>query len=350
MAIVEYECIEPSLFYYGGFKLLEYPDKISASLDYMFSEIFINPWVNWDKIRRVFETFGTSSTVSNASFSKNEDIGDGIKTQWMMNVTSNGVLVQCYNIANELGILVDSTSSEITFAAVPSAQERVARKKWQALATQYQIIKTIQTTQMLVAYGCSPLIDSENELSRSPQQLQMYQNYLAKTTITAQEGLGAVLTESALYRVSYQTLSVLFSTLIGILRGDWWRELLTLSPFNVEYETKKLIYTITAGDKLNDYFSFSSENYVAHIEYVVALPEDATGDVSVTLKECYGIEYGVSQTWNCSTCEYAADCEDPFFLNPYKMDRITQNKMHIDGVAIDEDDRVRVCYKKVSVV
>lgn len=342
MAIVEYTCLEPSLFYYGAFKLMESPDDISASLDYMYSEIFIDPWANWHLIRRVFETFGTMSTVSNASFSKNEDIGDGVKTPWLLNSTSIGCMVQCYNIANELGILVDPDASKVTFVAVPEAQERVARKKWQALATQYQIIKNIQTTQTIVGYGCSPIIDSGNTLERSPQQLQMYQSYLAKTSITANEQFGANISESALYRVSSTTLNALFGSVIGILRGGWWYDLLTLSPINVEYSTETTISTKSTGVPL----TFSYDPYVAHVEYAVVLPADSTDDVSVELKECYGIEYGDSQTWDCNTCAYAGSCSGAAFLNPFNMDATIPNQIN---QSVPDGTRVRFKYKRVVI-
>ena len=359
MAIVEYTCTEPSLFYYGGFKLMEAPDDISASLDYLYAEIFVDPWANWDKISRVFETFGTMSNVSNASFSKNEDIGDGVKTPWQLNSTSIGTIVQCYNIAKDLGILVDSTSSQVTFVAQPDAQERINRKKWQALATQYQIIKTTQTTQSILGYGLSPIIDSidptvnptpsppSDTLDRSPQQLQMYQSYLVKTAITAKEQFGAVLARSALYRVSQQTLSALFGSIIGILRGGWWYDLITIAPINVEYEYKTIIETATLANQTNGYMDFTHENYVAHLEYAVFLPEDTTGDVSITLKECYGIEYGDSQTWDCSTCLYAPSCNSAAFINPIRMDGTVQNRINYSFIA---GQRVRIKYKKVSIV
>ncbi len=350
MALVEYQCIEPSLFYYGAFKLLEYPDDISSTLDYLFAELFTDPWGDWDLIRRVFETFGTSSTVSNACFSKNEDIGDGVKTPWRMNNTSTGTLVQCYNIAKELGILVDPVASELTFIAVPNSNERIARKKWQACATQYQILKDIQTTQLLVAYGCSPLIDSVNRIYRSPQQLQMYQNYLVRTSITAKEQFGADIDESTLYRVSQDSLESLFGTIIGILRNDWWNKLLTLSPPNsVTYEIKNTIYTITANDVIENSFTFLDDPVIAHIELLIPLPEDSTADVSVTLKECYGIEYGDSQTYDCGTCEYADSCSNASFLDPYFMDKDLPTLYDMTANPQLEDTRIRIRYKKVTI-
>jgi len=350
MAIVEYQCIEPSLFYYGAFKLLEYPDDISSTLNYLFAELFTDPWGDWDLIRRVFESFGTSSTVSNASFSKNEDIGDGVKTPWRLNSTSIGTLVQCYNIANDLGILVDSTASQITFVAVPNAQERIARKKWQACATQFQILKDIQTTQILVGFGCSPLYNSDNNLLRSPQQLQMYQSYLVRTTITASEQYGADISESALYRVSTSTLGALFGAQLGILRGDWWSKLLTLTPpTSVDYEIKRTVYTITDDDVAANEFTFPDDPTIAHIEYLLPLPEDATADVPITQKECFGVEYGDSQTWDCTGCDYVELCDNAQFLNPYYMDKDSPTTYDMTLDPQPKNTRIRIQYKKVTI-
>jgi len=343
MALIEYSCYEQSLAYYGLFKLLQYPDQISAPLDYLYSEIFTDPWGDWDKIRRIFESFGTMSATSNASFSKHEDIGDGVKTTWMLNATSIGVLVQCYNIANEMGILADSTASQITFAANPTSEERVARKKWQAIALQYQIIKNIQTTQTIVGYGIAPILDSNNNLDRSPQQLQMYQSYLVKTAITASEQFGCNLSESALYKVSTTTLNALFGSVIGILRGGWWYDLLTLTPIDVEYSTETVISTKVLDVPL----TFAYNPYVAHVEYAVVLPEDMTGDVSIELKECYGVEYGDSQTWDCNTCAYAGSCAGANFLNPFNMDKVIPNQIN---ETVPVDTRVRFRYKRVVIV
>lgn len=347
MAIVEYTCLESSLYFYGAFKLQQYPAEIAPQLDYLYSEVFIDPWDNWDLIKRVFETFGSTSTVSNASFSKNEDIGDGVKTTWMLNSTSNGVLVQCYNIANELGILVDPEACKITFAATLNSNERVNRKKWQALATQYQKIKNIQTTQTIVAFGVSPIIDSTETLERSPQQLQMYQNYLAGTSITAKEQYGADITESTLYKVPKQTSDVLFGDVTDILRGGSFSDLSTLSPTGVEYSFETVLETTTSDDVSNNYIDFSALNYVVHLEYAVRLPEDTTGDVSIVLKECYGIEYGDSQSWDCATCEYADDCASADFINPFDMDDTIQNRLHNDSLILDQ--RIRFKYKRVEI-
>ncbi len=349
MEIVELTCLESGLFFLGGFKILEYPPKIEATLDYLYTEIFLDPWNNWDKIRQVFETFGSTSTVSNASFSKNEDVGDGVKTSWKLNGISQGVLVQCYNIADDLGILVDSTASSITFSANPTTEERVNLKKWQALATQYQIIKDIQTTQIITAFGISPLIDSVNTLDRSPQQLQMYAGYLAKTTVTASEQIGAIITESALYQCPFDTTDVIFSDLIDILRDDWWTNMLTVDTVDVSYSDSTSFHVITADDLSNDYIDFSYNNYVAHLQYAVILPADTTGDVSVVLKTCYGFEYGDSKTWDCTTCKYVDDCNEAQFLNPFYMDSQLQYRLGLDGDG-SEGDRVKIVYKQVTIL
>ena len=370
MANVDLACVKSGLFFLSAFKLLETPAKIESSLTYMFSEIFTDPILDWNKIRRVFETFGTSSIVANASLSKNTDIGDGVKTAWKLNGISVGTLVQCYNIADSLGILADSTASQITFTAEPSEQEVINRKKWQALATQYEILKGSHTTQVMLSYGVSEFINSEGTglaqsqgtLYRSPQQLQMYYSYLAKTSIPASPQVGAVNTESVIYKCPFDSSKAVFSDLVDVLRNDWWTELPTLNTINVQYTDTTAIHIVDSTALVDGFIEFDHYDYVAHLKSAVVLPSDdpstdATADVSVTLKMCYGLEYGDSRTWDCDTCYYANNCKNAEFINPYNMDSFIQNKLWIkqgppwvDNVNVTGNQRIRIIYKRIEVL
>ncbi len=357
MSTQEMPAFENGLGFMGCFKLSEYPAKVEVLLENSFAEMFTDPWGDWDKIRRVFGTFGTFKSQENASFSKYEDQGDSQKGPYFMSYHNNGVLVQMYEIAKKLGILKDPDASEITYTVPPSPEEIENLTKWKSLATQFEKIIDIQTTLFVTAFAVCPLINQttnqwgDDFWVRSPAQVKLYNSYLMGTAISMSEKFGGVTSESCLHRVPWDTTNAIFPDLIGTITGDWWYNLIAEQVVDVEYEIIDApLYIMTASDVSNDYFDFDNAgDYVVHIEYAIPLPEDSTADISLELKTCYGITFGQSLLYPCDVCEYAVDCRDEEYINPSLIDYDIRNRLQWGSLSYT-GQRIRIQYKKVSVV
>ena len=357
MSLQEMNAFENGLGFMGCFKILEYPAKVQVLLENSFAEMFTDPWGDWDKIRRVFDSFGTYRNQENASFSKYEDQGDSQKGPYFMSYHSDGVLVQMYQISAKLGILKDAEDSKITYTVPPTPKEVENLTKWKSLAVQFEKIVDIQTTLFVSAFAIAPLFNQTiNQWTvdywvRSPAQMKLYSSYLMGTGISMSERFGGSTDESCIHRVPWNTTNAVFPDLISTCTGDWWYNLIAELGVDVEYEIVDApLYEITATDISNDYFDFDNgTDNVVHIEYAIALPEDSTSDVSLELKTCFGITFGQSLLYPCDVCEYASDCGSATYINPALIDYNLDNRLHWGSTSY-AGQRIRIQYKKITVV
>jgi len=345
----EMNVYENGLGFYGMFKLMEYPPKIEAFLDGYFAEMFTDPWGDWLDIRRAFEAFGTEKMQTNSSFSKHEDQGDGSKGQFMFNFHNDGVLVQIFQICKKLGILIDADEAEITYNYPPTPKEIENFNKWRALASMYNKIKDTQLTMVMSAFAIAPNINSKKTIVRSPEQMKLYSSYLTQTTESTSEEFGGSTGTSILYKVPWSTTNFLHSNMVGNLLGEPWAQLITAQSKIGSYSfVDAPVYTFTAGDVVNEYFTIPgcNPNTICNTEYMITLPEDSTADISVELKTCYGVTFGQDLLFPCDVCEYRDTCGNPGVINPHNIDHFDGNKINYIGT---EGVRVKIRYKTGSV-
>jgi len=353
MSTQEMPAYENGLGYMSCFKLSEYPEKVKVYLNGQFSEVFNDPWNDWDKILRVFGSFGTYRSQENASFSKHPDQGDSQKGPYFMSYHNDGILVQMYEIAKKLGVLKDPDSMEITYSVPPTPQETENLTKWKSLASQFEKIMDISTTMVTSAFAMGPIIHATSKWDRSPAQMKLYSSYLTKTSISMSERFGGSTSETCVHKVPWNTTDSVFPDMVGTLTGDWWYNLIAEEIVDVEYEMIDApLYYITTSDISNNYFDFNSGgDNVVNIEYAIPLPEDSTSDVSLELKTCYGVTFGESLLYPCdgSLCDYSGSCRDATYINPSLIDYFINNRLHWGSTSY-AGQRIRIKYKKVSVV
>jgi len=353
MAVQEMPAFENGLGFMSCIKLMEYPDKIRTYLEGSFAEVFTDPWGDWDKILRVFGTFGTFKSQENASFAKYEDQGDSQKGPYFLSYASDGILVQMFEIAKKLGVLIDADDMEITYKVPPTPKEVENLTKWKSLVMQFEKIKDIETTMIVSAFAMGPLINSQSSLVRSPAQLKLYNSYLLGTTISMSEKFGGSTSESCVHKVPWDTTNTMFPDMVGTLTGDWWYNLIAEQIVDHEYEMIDApLYYMTPADVSNNYFDFDNAgDNVVNVEYAIALPEDSTSDVSLELKTCYGVTFSQDLLYPCdgTLCDYSASCGNPEYINPSSIDFIIDNRLHW-GSSSYAGQRVRIKYKKISIV
>ena len=110
------------------------------------------------------------------------------------------------------------------------------------------------------------------------------------------------------------------------------------------------LYYITADNVSDNFFDFSTGgDKLVHLEYAIALPEDSTADISLELKTCYGVTFGLSLLYPCDTCDYASQCRNPIYINPALIDYTLNNRIRW-GASSYAGQRVRIRYKRVITV
>jgi len=365
MSLQEMSAFKGGIAFYAMFKLMEYPAKVEGFLTDYFSEMFNDPWGDWEDIRRAFEAFGTERLQENSSFSKHEDQGDGSMGQFMFNFHNDGVLVQIYEICKKLGILIDADDVEISYKQPPTPKQKENFTKWRSLASMYEKIKDVQLTMTMSALAMGPNINSNvkfnatNGTGRSPAQMKLYTSYLTLGTESTSEEFGGSSDTSVLYKVPWSANNSIHSSMVGGLLGDWYANLITQSTMWGSYSyVDAPLYTLTATDldPANEYFYIPGcdPNTILNTEYMILLPTDTTADISVELKTCYGLTVGQDLLYPCDVCEYRMElipgegrCGSPRTLSPHNIDYDVGNKVSTGGasLALDIGRRVKIRYK-----
>ncbi len=362
MSLQEMPCLESGLYFYGCFKLMEYSMQIEMYLDNFFAEYFNSPAANWEQIREVFDWGGTSSLIANGGPSKHEDQGDGSKTSWSSPLSGDrGCLVQAYRIADKLGIIKSGVDLEITFCW--NFKDEISKVEiWKSLAKQYEVIKEIHLSMIMLSFAMQPLYQSNNILNRSPAQMTMYMGFLPKTSITMSSQFGGSVGTSSLHRIPWDKNDSLFSSMIGALKGDWITTLIAESPISITYTDPSpvLHYTITTGDVSAERFTIPATNLLHPIMMVKlpSLPEeldpipDPAPDPWPMLPpdpntpDCYGISFGTDPSTaptTCDACDYLSFCGNPTFIDPLNIDTSSNTIINYIGTA---DDMFRIKYKQ----
>jgi len=351
MSLQEMPVYKGGIAFYGMFKLMEYPAKIEVFMTDYFSEIFTDPWGDWDKIRRAFEAFGCERLQENASFSKHEDQGDGSKGMYMFNFHNDGVLVQIYEICKKLGILIDADDVEISYKYPPTPKQQENFTKWRSLAGMFEKIKDVQLTMTMSALAMAPNLNANNKFNRSPAQMKLYTSYLTLGSIsTSDQYYAGASDESVLYKVPWSAVSSIHSIMVGPLLGDWYANLITKPTRWGSYDyVDAPLYTLSLGDiQDNHYFSIPGCNSstILNTEYMIILPPDSTADISVESKDCYGVSIGEDLLFPCEPCEYQDTCGSPRTLSPHNMDFDVGGKISTDGLSLgDVGKKVKIRYK-----